>query len=108
MLPRKARIRKGREIKAVIRSNKRSNSLFDIYIRINDAGHLRFGVITTKILGKANKRNRVKRRIVEAINKAKKEGLGKKDVIIIPKKKILEVSFENIIEEITKEVEREC
>jgi len=108
LLPRKDRIRKGKEIKAVIRSKKRSNPLFDIYIKKNEGEHARFGVITTKILGKANIRNKVKRRIIEAIRKAGKETKEKRDIIIIPKKMILEAGFENLFEEIKKEIEIEC
>ena len=94
------RIKKGKEIKAALRGKKRGSYLFDIYLKRNELGYSRFAVITRKILGKANKRNKIRRRLTGTINAIWNEIKNIGDIIIIPKKGILEHKFKDILVEI--------
>ncbi len=64
--------------------------------------HCRFGIIATKSIGKANKRNFAKRRIRAIINKIKIESDNLKlldqnnDYVIIARKNLIELDFQTI------------
>jgi ribonuclease P protein component len=98
------RIKKGLEIKAALRGERKGSYLFDIYKKNNELGHSRFAVITRKTLGKANKRNKIKRRLMGIINTLRNEINNIGDIIIIPKKGILEHKVSEILYEIKKKL----
>ena len=59
----------------------------------NKEGKVRLGVVTKKALGKANRRNLIRRRIVEAYRKLKDQIKDKVDIVIVPRAEIGELPF---------------
>lgn len=93
------KIKKGKEIKAVFAGRKIASQFFDIYIKNKNERPMRFGVITTKIIGKAIKRNRARRRLTEIINSILKEINLSGDILLIPKKKAIENKYSEVLNE---------
>lgn len=74
------------------------HSFFTISYLINDLTHNRYGVITNKRLGKAVRRNRIRRQIREALRLLHPSLKAGYDVVIIPKQGIIGQSFWTIHE----------
>jgi ribonuclease P protein component len=67
-LPRQIRLRRRKDFDAVFRRGRTwSNDLLVLRTLPNDCDHNRFGFVTSKRLGKAVVRNRVRRRLREAV-----------------------------------------
>lgn len=99
MLPKTERLRKEKEIKAVLRKREIEAGSPLLYLTAVETKHpkTRLAVITSKKLGKAVVRNRIRRLIVEAYKKIKHK-IGKNwDIVIIPKPKIAQARFINTI-----------
>jgi len=97
--PKLQKLKKGKEIKAVFSGRKISSQFFDIYIKSNKEKITRFGVITTKTIGNAVSRNKIRRRVVEILNSISKEINLTGDILIIPKKKALEYKYNDVLNE---------
>lgn len=73
-----------------------------LVVRFKEADEARFAVITsTKLAKKAVERNRIKRRITEAIRLKMPKDL-RVSAILIPKKRIINVEYEEIEKDIEK------
>ena len=99
------RLKNGRDFNLVYKKGKSfANRDFVVYIKKNNLGHARVGFSVSKKVGKAWKRNEIKRRLREII-RSKPELLNKNyDIIIIVRKNIkdtdyfsLEKSFNHVL-----------
>ncbi|MGA7080702.1 MAG: ribonuclease P protein component [Terriglobales bacterium] len=67
----------------------------------------RIGFTVGKVLGGAVERNRIKRRLREAVRlrRALLEGSGAVDIVINPKKSVLKLEFSQLLEEVGRALE---
>ena len=94
MLKPAERLRKDREFRAVFRAGKRySGPYLLLVVASNKAAGARLGIVAKKTLGKANRRNLIRRRIVEAYRKFKPQIRDKVDIVIVPRAEIGELPF---------------
>jgi ribonuclease P protein component len=89
------RIRRRPEFERVYRNGTRIPGRFmTLFVLSNDGGRLRLGVAATRKLGTATERNRAKRLAREVFRRHKfDDGL---DVIIIPRREMLEAPFASL------------
>ncbi len=96
-----------KSIPYVLRKGAESTSkLFIIRYKKNEQGFSRYRVIISKkIDAKAVKRNKLRRQVYESIrtNIPKKEEISY-DYILIPKKKIINATYQNIQSDISKHI----
>jgi len=90
------------DIPYILNKGQLSNSdFFIIRYRKNDENFSRFRVIISKKLeAKAVKRNKLRRQIYEAIRLNLENDVENNDYILIPKKKIIEKKYQEILEDI--------
>lgn len=77
-----------------------------MYIMENETGGNRFGVVTSKKVGKAVKRNRVKRQIRAIIEKTKNEIPGNHDIIVIARHHIFGASSQELEKDFLKIIKK--
>ena len=75
------------------------------YLRRETGEGLRIGFTVGRVLGAAVERNRIKRRMREAVRLRRREGMAAVDVVINPKKSVLKVEFPELLTEIGKAFE---
>jgi ribonuclease P protein component len=75
------------------------------YLRRETGEGLRIGFTVGRVLGGAVERNRIKRRMREAVRLRRREGMAAVDVVINPKKSVLKVEFPELLTEIGKAFE---
>jgi len=93
----KYRIKKNIEFKRLYERSKRFyNRDFKILVSDNTFDYPRFGFTLTRKFGKANKRNRVKRRLKEIIRLNIEKFENGKDYIISPKSHTIEFEYKNL------------
>lgn len=96
-MERKYRLRKNLEFKKVYSGGKNFwNRNLTLYIKKNGLEESRFGITITKKVGNAVVRNKIRRRIKEIyrLNFYRiKDGY---DLIFIPKKNVLEISYDEL------------
>ena len=101
--PREARLVRRGDFDAVYRAGKRrSSSHFTVFFRANQLPVSRFGFSIKKALGGAVVRNRMKRRLREAVRLARVGQAGAVDVVINPKKSLLGVEFAAVLNEVRR------
>lgn len=100
-------ITKNEEIEKIVKTGKKKVSRYYIiyYIDNNEENYNKYCISVSKKLGKANVRNKIKRRIKDILVKNKME-LSKKYVIIIRKVGI-EASYEDLKEKLIAEIKGE-
>ena len=99
-------IKKNEEIEVIVKKGKkRVSKYFIIYMVNNDKDYNMYCVSVSKKQGKANVRNKIKRRTKDILMKNKID-LGKKYVIII-RKEALTVSYKELEESLIKEIKGE-
>lgn len=109
MLSKKNRLKKEKEIKEVLRKGKsyKSRSLFLKVLKKETADKPRFGfIVSKKVSNKASARNRVKRRLREAVRPflpGLRQGL---DAVIIAFPEAGERSFKEIKQEVASLLKR--
>jgi ribonuclease P protein component len=104
--PREARLVRRGDFDAVYRAGKRrSSSHFTVFFRANQLPVSRFGFSIKKALGGAVVRNRMKRRLREAVRLARVGQAGAVDVVINPKKSVLTLEFSVLLEEVGRALE---
>lgn len=99
------RLTKSRDFKAVYKKgNSFANRDFVVYIKKNNLGHARIGFSVSKKVGKAWKRNEIKRRLREIIRLMPQLLNKNYDIIVIVRKTIkgtdyysLEKSFNHVL-----------
>lgn len=103
MLKRQFRIRTGRQYNNIYKyGNKIGGRYLLVYIMKKETGGNRFGVVTSKKVGKAVKRNRVKRQIRAIIEQRKNEVPGNNDFIVIARHHIYGVSSQELEKDFLK------
>lgn len=99
-------ITKNEEIEKIVKIGKKKVSKFYIIYYIeNNENYNKYCISVSKKLGKANVRNKIKRRIKDILMKNKME-LSKKYVIII-RKAAVDVSYETLKEALILEIKGE-
>ena len=81
------------------------NNYFIIYYRKNKE-HNRFGISVPTKTGKANIRNKIKRRVKNILDKNKNSVHSSYDYVIIIRKRLLELSFSEIEKELITLIEK--
>lgn len=95
-------IKSSREYTEIINLNKAKKSrYFSIYYRKNNQDN-RYGITVPKKTGTAVIRNKIKRRIKNIIDNNKKIVQSSYDYVIIVKKGILELTYQEIEKELLK------
>lgn len=90
------RIKKNIEFKRLYNRSKRFyNRDFRLMVSNNNYGHPRFGFTITRKFGKANKRNKIRRRLKEII-RLNLDIFEDKDYIIAPKNHTLEFEYKDL------------
>lgn len=110
-LPRARRLTRGSEIRAVFKRGKRSGTAhLDVFDSPSPLSHLRVGVIVPRYGHRAVDRNRVKRRLREALRRELvprllAAGIGV-DMIIRARREAYEADFGTLREELIQLAER--
>lgn len=103
MLKHQFRIRTGKQYNNIYKNGKKYGGRYLlIYIMNKETGGNRFGVVTSKKVGKAVKRNRVKRQIRAIIGQRKNEISGNHDFIVIARHHIYGVSSQELEKDFLK------
>jgi ribonuclease P protein component len=101
--PRAARLLKHSDFERVYKQGRRhfSSHMTVFYLRQAEGG-ARVGFTVGRVLGGAVQRNRIKRRLREAVRLRRSALKGAVDVVINPKKSVLTVAFPVVLEEISR------
>lgn len=84
---RKERLKESENFKRVMKYGKRiSSENFTIFVKTNELGFHRLGIVIKKEVGKANYRNRIKRYFREFFRQNKNKIKGSFDIVIFAKK----------------------
>jgi ribonuclease P protein component len=99
--PRAARLLKHADFERVYKQGKRhfSSHMTVFYLRQTE-GRARVGFTVGRVLGGAVQRNRIKRRLREAVRLRRAALKAPVDVVINPKKSVLAVEFRVVVEEV--------
>jgi ribonuclease P protein component len=101
--PRRARLLKHSDFEQVYKQGRRhfSSHMTVFYLRQVE-GEARVGLTVGRVLGGAVQRNRIKRRLREAVRLRRSLLKGAVDVVINPKKSVLTVEFPVVLEEVSR------
>lgn len=101
--PRGARLLKHSDFDRVYQQGRRhfSSHMTVFYLRQAE-GRARVGFTVGRVLGGAVQRNRIKRRLREAVRVRRSLLKGPVDVVINPKKSVLTVEFGTVVEEVSR------
>ena len=101
--PRTARLLKHSDFERVYKQGRRhfSSHMTVFYLRQAEGG-ARVGFTVGRVLGGAVQRNRIKRRLREAVRLRRSLLKGPVDVVINPKKSVLTVEFPAVVEEVSR------
>ena len=104
--PRAARLLKHADFERVYKQGRRhfSSHMTVFYLRQTE-GSARTGFTVGRVLGGAVQRNRIKRRLREAVRQHRALLNGAVDVVINPKKSVLKVEFPILLEEVSRAFE---
>lgn len=99
--PRAARLLKHSDFDRVYKQGRRhfSSHMTVFYLRQAEGG-ARVGFTVGRVLGGAVERNRIKRRLREAVRQRRSVLAGAVDVVINPKKSVLTLEFSVVLEEV--------
>lgn len=78
----------------------KKNNYFVIYYRKNNLGFNKYGITIPTKTGKANVRNKIKRRTKYIIDINKKTVQSSYDYVIITRKRLVDISFEKMEKEL--------
>jgi len=91
------RLRKNEDFKKVYKYGKSYyNRNLIMYIRKNDLEYSRIGFTVTKKIGNSVVRNKIRRRIKEIVRKNLGNIMDGYDIILIPKKNVIDISFQEL------------
>jgi len=105
---RSARLRKHADYQRVYRESRRySSASMNYFYRIRGEGEAadaqaRVGLTTGRVLGKAVERNRIRRRMREAVRLHVKDLPGCVDVVLHPRRTVLEMEFGRLAGEVAR------
>lgn len=103
-----ARLRKHADYERVYRESRRYSSASMSYfyrIRSADEGagaQARIGLTTGRVLGKAVERNRIRRRMREAVRRHAQDLPASVDVVLHPRRTVLEMEFARLQSEVER------
>lgn len=102
--PRTARLLNHADFERVYEEGKRhySANLTAFYLPRSGGGGLRVGFTVSRALGGAVERNRIRRRMREAVRLQRPEQAPAVDVVINPKKSALKAGFADLLQEVGK------
>jgi ribonuclease P protein component len=101
--PRTARLLKHSDFECVYKQGRRHFSPhMTVFYLPQTEGTARFGFTVGRVLGGAVQRNRIKRRLREAVRLRRSLLKGPVDVVINPKKSVLVVEFPAVLEEVRR------
>jgi ribonuclease P protein component len=102
--PRAARLLRHADFERAYKQGRRHfTAHMTVFYRQRDEGSgLRVGFTVGRVLGGAVQRNRIKRRLREAVRLNWPEGHVAADMVIHPKKSVLQVDFSELQEEISR------
>jgi len=108
--PRTARLLKHADFERVYKQGRRhfSSHMTVFYLRQSESnghGQARTGFTVGRVLGGAVQRNRIKRRMRDAVRQRRALLQGPVDIVINPKKSVLKVEFPILLEEVTRAFE---
>ena len=90
-------VKKHSDFDDIIQNGKyRKNKAYIIYNKVNEKDFTRWGIAVGKKIGDAHIRNKVKRQVREIVTANKKLFQNNKDYIIIVKKSVLEMDFDEM------------
>jgi ribonuclease P protein component len=104
----RARLRKHADYQRVYRESRRySSASMTYFFRVREAGEPagiepRIGLTTGRVLGGAVERNRIRRRMREAARLHLGELRQRVDVVLHPRKTVLEMEFARLEQEVSK------
>jgi len=99
--PRAARLLKHSDFERVYKQGRRHfSSHMTLFFLPQAEGNARVGFTVGRVLGGAVQRNRIKRRLREAVRLSRSTLKGTVDVVINPKKSILTLDFAVVLEEV--------
>jgi len=99
--PRAARLLKHSDFERVYKQGRRHfSSHMTVFFLPQAEGNARVGFTVGRVLGGAVQRNRIKRRLREAVRLSRSTLKGTVDVVINPKKSILTLDFAVVLEEV--------
>jgi ribonuclease P protein component len=106
-LPRRSRLLRHADFERVYKQGKRhfATHMTVFYLSRTEGEGLRIGFTVGRVLGGAVDRNRMKRRLREAVRLNRPETVAPVDVVINPKKSLLKVEFSEIQKEVTRAFE---
>ena len=94
------RIRRRAEFERIYAAGAKIHGRYmTLFVMVNDAAAPRLGVAATRKLGSAVDRNRARRRARELFRRRK--NIGGLDVVIVPRREMLDVSFAQLEAEYT-------
>lgn len=92
--PRACRLRRSSEFSAVYqRGARKSSRSFVVFILPNDCGASRFGLTTSRKIGRAHERNRIRRRVREILRTSRDLLPTGVDVVVNPRKSVGDRAF---------------
>lgn len=103
-----ARLRKHADYQRVYRESRRySSASMSYFYRVRGEGEAagaqaRVGLTTGRVLGKAVERNRIRRRMREAVRRHLEELPGQVDVVLHPRRTVLEIEFDRLESEVAR------
>lgn len=102
--PRSARLLRHADFERVYKQGRRhfATHLTVFYLRRSEGEGLRVGFTVGRALGGAVERNRMKRRLREAVRQYIRSVSAAADVVINPKKSLLQVEFAELLREIER------
>jgi len=105
--PRSARLRRREEFREVLRKGKRRNSgPFTVYILRRDSGTARLGLIVSRRVGKATRRNKVKRQLREIFRRHRSGLQFGVDLVVRAKPGITSLDCNDLEKRILEELDK--
>jgi len=104
LYPRSMRLLRHADFERVYKQGRRhfSAHMTVFYLRRQDARNFRVGYTVSRALGGSVERNRMKRRLREAVRLTCSEMHGQFDVVINPRKSLLQADFEELKKEVAR------
>ncbi len=94
-------VKKHSDFDDIIQNGKyKKNKAYIIYNKVNEKEFTRWGLAVGKKIGDAHVRNKVKRQVREIVTANKKLFKNNKDYIIIVKKSVLDMDFDEMTREL--------
>ena len=102
--PRSMRLLRHADFERVYEKGRRlfSNHITVFYLRRERGMGVRIGYTVSRALGGAVDRNRMKRRLKEAVRQARIPSATPVDIVINPKKSLLKADFNGFVEEVSR------